>query len=156
MVLAEANILEACAVKNEKFFLPSVSSTFHGRDIFSPVAAHLANGVSFDSMGSSLSLKPSPGFLLSISDQGYYNGSVIYVDHFGNLVTNLRMDTKSGATIIIDDNEVPVRETYADAEVGEALALTGSSGLLEIAVRNGSAEQMFDAGYGSRIELLVK
>jgi S-adenosylmethionine hydrolase len=156
MVLSGAKILEAYTISNEKYFLPAISSTFHGRDIFSPVAAHVANGVSLDSLGSSLSLKQFPDCLLSISGKGYYGGSIIYVDHFGNLVTNLRMETRNDATIIIDDNRIPVKRTYAEAEVGEALALTGSSGLLEIAVRNGSAEQMFDAGYGSKIELQVK
>jgi len=156
MVLAEVETLEACSVENEKFFLQEISSTFHGRDIFSPVAAHLANGISLQSMGRSISLKQPADLLLSISGEGIYPGSVIFIDHFGNLVTNLRMAGIQKARIFIDGNEIPLKKTYADAEIGEPLALTGSRGLLEIAVRNGSAEQMFDAGYGSKIEVEIK
>jgi S-adenosylmethionine hydrolase len=156
MVLAESRILEACSVENEKFFLEKISSTFHGRDIFSPVAAHLANGISPQSLGRSISLKQPFDLLLSISGSGNYSGSIIFIDHFGNLVTNLRIAAIQEATIIIDGNEISLKKTYANAEIGEPLALMGSRGLLEIAVRNGSAEQMFDAGYGSKIQVQVK
>src|SRR4030095_2531472 len=156
MVLAETEVLEACSVENEKFFLEKISSTFHGRDIFSPVAAHLANGISLHSIGPSISLKRPSDLLFSISSKGNYTGSVIFIDHFGNLVTNLGMTGIQEATIIIDANEIALKKTYAEAEIGEPLALIGSRGLLEIAVRNGSAEQMFDAGYGSKIEVEVK
>ena len=107
-------------------------------------------------MGRSISLKQPADLLLSISGEGIYPGSVIFIDHFGNLVTNLRMAGIQKARIFIDGNEIPLKKTYADAEIGEPLALTGSRGLLEIAVRNGSAEQMFDAGYGSKIEVEIK
>lgn len=156
MVLSEATIVEAYSVNNTEFFLGQISSTFHGRDIFSPVAAHLANGISLRSLGASISLQQRAEVLLSISAKGNYSGSVIYIDHFGNLVTNLRTERIQEATVIIDGNVIPTKNTYAEAEIGEALALTGSSGLIEIAVRNGSAEQMFDAGYGYKVELRVK
>jgi len=156
MVLSESTIVETYSVSNEKFFLGEISSTFHGRDIFSPVAAHLATGISLQSVGTSISLQQPPQFLVSIVGKGSHRGSIIYIDHFGNLVTNLRMKGIHDASVMIDDIEIPIKNTYADAEIGQALALTGSRGLIEIAVRNGSAEQMFDAGYGSNIELQVK
>jgi len=156
MVLSETKIAEAYSISNKKYFLPEISSTFHGRDIFSPVAAHLYNGVSLESVGDPIALKEYRRFLLSISTEGKYAGSIIYIDRFGNLVTNFRMETMLDATVIINGTEIAMKKTYAEVNVGEALVLIGSNGLIEIAVRNGSAEQMFDAGYGSKVELRVK
>lgn len=156
MVLSEANILEAYEVTNTKYFLPAISSTFHGRDIFSPLAAHLTNGIPLKSVGKLVALGRPAGFLVSVMDKGTYDGSIIYIDRFGNIVTNFSIEATRDATIVFQNHEMAVKGTYADATEGEVLALIGSSGLIEIAVRNGSAQKMFDAVYGLEVKLRAK
>jgi S-adenosylmethionine hydrolase len=133
-----------------------VSSTFHGRDIFSPVAAHLANGVKFRSLGPAIALKKSPGIFTDVSGKGEFNGNIIYEDRFGNLVTNLKMKNKTGSKLKIHGVIVPLKVTYADVSQGELVAYTGSSGLVEIAARNGNARQLLKAQYGDRVVLTAK
>ncbi len=156
MVLAETEIEAAYTVANPHLFLPQISSTFHGRDIFSPVAAHLLNETPLAEIGPAVSLKQPAPFIRPILRKGSHEGTVIYIDRFGNLVTSFRMNIMPEAAIVIGEAQLPLKKTYADVKVGEALALTGSHGLIEIAVRNGNAQKMFDAGYETKIELVIK
>jgi S-adenosylmethionine hydrolase len=138
-----------------------VSSTFHGRDIFAPVAAHLANGFPLAELGppvdDPVSLPhPRPQWL----PDGRLQAEVVYVDHFGNLVTNLGPLTEPDGTIdlesmrvFIGDVSLAVCRTYADAAHGALLALVGSNGYLEIAVREGSAAERLGMGVGAKVKL---
>ncbi|MFN8475951.1 MAG: SAM-dependent chlorinase/fluorinase [Anaerolineae bacterium] len=132
-----------------------VSATFHGRDIFAPVAAHLALGAPLDDVGEPL---PDPVRLPdvkpSLTDSGWA-GVVIHVDHFGNLITNI---PGSGVVTGTWQAEVagvtmPVARTFADVAVGELLAYVGSSGLVEIAVRDGSAAARLEASVEAPVKL---
>lgn len=156
MVLAESEIKQAVMVTNKKYFLKNISQTFHGRDIFSPVAAHLANGMKLASLGTALSLKKPEAVFVNISGKGDYRGTVIYIDRFGNLVTNFRMEKIKEAQLKIKDQAVPLRNTYGNGKEGELVALIGSSGLIEIAVRNGDARQLLRVDYGTPVRLKVK
>ncbi|MBW2117831.1 MAG: SAM-dependent chlorinase/fluorinase, partial [Deltaproteobacteria bacterium] len=129
-----------------KYFLPNITHTFHGRDIFAPVAAHLSRGVDPRKMGHPVS-DPVPLKVPRPQQKGeVLSGQVIRVDHFGNLITNIlqkNLDRFSGsARPVIKIGEMVVEgvsKTYADASAGETLAMIGSSGLLEIAVNLGRA-----------------
>lgn len=112
--------------------LPRRSRTFHGRDLFAPVAAHLAAGAPFHAVGPRVDMirRPPPA---PDGDRG----EVIYVDHYGNCVTNL--PGRHAGALEVGQRSAPVREAYGDAAPGSLLALTGSTGRLELAVRNGSA-----------------
>lgn len=129
-----------------KYFLPDITHTFHGRDIFAPVAAHLSRGVDPQKMGRPMS-DPVPLQVPRPQQTGeVLSGQAIRVDHFGNLITNILqkdLERFSGAArpvIKIGDLVIEgVLKTYADASAGEALAMIGSSGLLEIAVNLGRA-----------------
>ena len=129
-----------------RYFLPHITHTFHGRDIFAPVAAHLSRGVDPRKMGHPIS-DPVP-FKIPRPQQTreVLSGRIIRVDHFGNLITNILqkdLDQFSGtARPIIKIGELlieGVSKTYADTSAGETLAMIGSSGLLEIAVNLGRA-----------------
>jgi hypothetical protein len=128
------------------YFLPQVSRTFHGRDIFAPVAAHLSLGLDMLEMGRTIS-DPTPLRLPTPQQKGdILYGQVIREDHFGNLITNIyRKDLErflgQNRPIIRIENFIieGVSNTYSEAAVGEALALIGSSNLLEIAVNLGRA-----------------
>lgn len=143
-------------LSRSEYHLPEVSRTFHGRDVFAPVAAHLACGVAPDAFGA-----PRPGLrplslpLPSRTADGV-RGEVIHVDHFGNLVTNLtRQDIvfpgREVSVSIAGVAPIPLVGTYDEAEVGELLALIGSGGNLEIAVRQGSAAERLVAAPGAAV-----
>jgi S-adenosylmethionine hydrolase len=115
-----------------------VAPTFHGRDVFAPAAAALARGVALETLGEPLSspaIRRTPETVREAN--GWIRGEVISIDRFGNAITNLvghhAVEVRAGPVI------VPVRSTYGEVEPGQAVAVIGSSGLLEIAVRDGSA-----------------
>ena len=148
---------EACMVvelSEPRYWLPSISTTFHGRDIFAPVAAHLAAGVTMEALGTRHEAiieadleQPATG------RQGELIGRIIHVDYFGNCVTNI---DQSHVRELGEDEQLQIRvldqciygihTTYADYPNGSLIALIGSSGRLEIAVTNGGAAQALGGG----------
>jgi S-adenosylmethionine hydrolase len=128
----------------------SASRTFHARDVFAPAAAALAIGVAVASLGLP---HPSPVIRRTPEavrrDDGAIIGEVIAVDRFGNAITNL-VGARTGV-VAAAGRPVPVRGTYADVAVGAPVALTGSSGLLEIAVRDGSASRSLGLDRGATV-----
>lgn len=137
----------------------SVSMTFHGRDIFAPLAAQILNGLDITRLG------PQPSTYRTLDlpapvDQGdRIVGKVIYADRFGNLVSNIAaqavqrrwMDAGQLAVSCAGRDVGPIRGTYAQAAEGAVLALFNSMGLLEVAVNRGSAAQRLAAGVGSEV-----
>jgi S-adenosylmethionine hydrolase len=128
------------------------STTFHGRDVFAPAAAALARGDPIDSLGAEVD---SPIILRTPEPirrlDGALEGEVIIVDHFGNAVTNLI--SLRGGVIEVGPTMVPVRRTYADARIGEPVAVVGSTGFIEIAIRDGDAARTLQLSRGTRAVL---
>ena len=130
------------------------SPTFHGRDLFAPAAARLARGATLAEVGA-LVLEP-PVLLASpiLQYQGKrVHGEVLHVDRYGNLVTTFTSSVVPAYAILEAEEQVigPIRRTFGDVEKGELLAYWGSSGHLEIAVRDGSAERRLGIGVGGRV-----
>jgi S-adenosylmethionine hydrolase len=128
------------------------SATFHGRDVFAPAAATLARGASVDALGQeSLSpvihRTPEP----TRRPDGSIEGEVIVIDRFGNAVTNL-IGRRSGA-LEIGGRRVLLHTTYAEGEPGEAIGVVGSTGFIEIAVRDGNAATSLGLSRGVRVLL---
>ena len=154
-------------VNQATFFLPGMSRTFHGRDIFAPVAAHLASGTAVDELGTQLaaeqlerlSLPPDPVIRL-----GEIRGAIVQVDHFGNLTTNIGQRQFEEACAPSDGTRMMVQvggrriqglcACYAEVAVGRPLALMGSRALLEIAVNQGSARRHFGASRGDEVRVV--
>ncbi len=141
---------------NPQVWLPAVSHTFHGRDIFAPVAAHLAAGVPFEQLGT---LIDDPVLLPVAVAQclpgGAIRGHIEAIDHFGNLVSNVPASWLAGGkwTIHIAGLHIPgLCATYVEVPPGAVLALIGGSGRLEIAVRNGDAAAHLRVQPGEPIE----
>ncbi|HEX9564462.1 MAG TPA: SAM-dependent chlorinase/fluorinase [Gemmatimonadaceae bacterium] len=129
---------------------PDAAPTFHGRDVFAPAAAALARGAAFESLGARLAeptIRRTPEPVREAD--GWIRGEVIAIDRFGNAVTNLMCRT--AGQVRIGTRPVPMVRTYGDGTPGEAIALVGSSGLLEIAVRNGSAADSLGLTRGSEV-----
>lgn len=128
------------------------SSTFHGRDVFAPAAAALARGESIDTLGAPavspiVRRTPEPVRM----DTGELDGEIILVDRFGNCITNL-FGFRAG-TVSVGGRDIRVRQTYAEVEIGEPVAVAGSAGFIEIAVRDGSAAETLQLQRGTRVRL---
>ncbi len=130
----------------------SASATFHGRDVFAPAAASIACGAAIDNLGEHF---PSPMRLRTPEAtrraDGAIVGSVLTIDRFGNALTNIV--ARSAGSILAAGQLLPIVRTYADAGVGDVVALIGSSGFIEIAVRNGNASQLLQLERGAEIVL---
>ncbi|MBI2886679.1 MAG: SAM-dependent chlorinase/fluorinase [Chloroflexi bacterium] len=140
--------LKAYALTHSQLFRQPVSQTFHGRDIFAPVAAHLANGLAPDAVGPRV--EAVHAFVLPrpyAAGADTTVGAVMHVDHFGNLITNLSAaDLPPGRVqIVIGGHRIP-EVSVAYQHGGQLLAIIGSSGYLEIATKNGSAAELTGLG----------
>jgi len=144
---------------------PEPSATFHGRDIMGPAAAELALGVEPQEFGPAT----DEPVLLEIEDRAQavddgLRGSVLYVDHFGTMVTNVRHeqlaelgDRREKCEVRVNDTSVgPIRRTFSDVAVGDPVALFGSSGYLEIAVNQGQAIERFGPAAKARVDVRCK
>ena len=149
---------EGCAafeLSNPTYRLHPVSATFHGRDVFSPAAAHLSLGAAPSEMGDPVGeivWRPAP---VPVRDGDLLRGEVIYADHFGNLITNIpgaMLGVTSGLEVGIKGHRIAglsVTFHQPGGRVdGQPIALVGSNGHLEIAVADGNAARVLDAGAG--------
>jgi S-adenosylmethionine hydrolase len=128
------------------------SDVFHGRDIMAPVAGMLAAGEPIEA----LSRESEDPMLLEIGIATGRLGRVIHIDGFGNATTNLltdRVGAKFANVTVAGRSIGPIRRTYSDVTLGEPLAIIGSSGLLEVAVRNGSAAKQLGITVGEEVTL---
>ncbi|GAG07261.1 unnamed protein product, partial [marine sediment metagenome] len=130
-------------VEDRRYFMPELSTTFHGRDMMAPVAAHLANGVKPRQFGRVTDrLEMLPGMHRAKATGDTVHGGVLYVDRFGTMVTNIGREQLIGTCgrdhvweVLVNGIPIgPVRSTFSDVALGEPVAVIGSSGLLEIAV----------------------
>lgn len=147
--LQDSPAFQATTIENAAYLLPQVSNTFHGRDIFAPVAAHLSLGVSLAALGipvHNLVQLPIPKMQITGDT---LTGQIIKVDSFGNLITNISQSdfvafTETDSFYVIQAGDARItrlNRAYAESDIGEPLAIIGSFGLLEIAVNHGSAAE---------------
>jgi len=151
LLLPAAHSLEDFTVyeiTNEKYMLDSISNTFHGRDIFAPVAAHIIKGISFEDIGNRIDDFVDLDFGDGKVADNTATGKIIYVDRFGNLITNIagylllkRLDYNKKIKISIGKKRlvIPFVKSYGFVKKGELLATIGSSNFLEIGINQGNA-----------------
>jgi S-adenosylmethionine hydrolase len=153
---------EGYRVENENLFRHPVSSTFHGRDVFAPVAAHLSNGLPLKTVGSPLDfdkLQLSPARGPRVDSSGELQGEIVGIDRFGNLITNLdshylsTLGTGKLDIFIRDRMITGVVRTYAQCGAGEVLAVVGSRNCLEIAVNGASASETLNSTHGDIVRV---
>lgn len=177
-VLDQTPVLRAVELTNPDYWLtPTPSATFHGRDIFAPAAAHLANGVPLERLGRPiaadtlirLDLPP-----LERTDRGW-TGCIQYIDHFGNAATTISGEHISGEyspsehspgehdpdkplgdrpwQVKLGTTTLAIATTYNQVPPGQPLALVGSHGFVEIAVNQGNAQDVLGLAVGDRVEI---
>jgi hypothetical protein len=153
--------IEIFRLVQSKYWLPDPSTSFHGRDIFAPVGAHLANGLPINKLGERI----EDPVLLEMAEpkqkEDGWVGEVVIVDVFGNLSTNLSSDLLNqnfdGLVVTIKNERIQgLTKTFGDAKPGELIATIDSSGFLAISVVNGNASQMLEADIGTRVQVISK
>jgi S-adenosylmethionine hydrolase len=143
----------AVELNNPAFWRPNLSSTFHGRDLFGPVAGHLANGVSLDQLGPRIDQLASP---VSLPAPDGLHGQVIHVDIYGNLITNLPgAELPERFVVRLGQWRIEPHDHYQSVRPGSLLAYVGSAGLLEIAAREASATALTGATRGTPVVIEV-
>jgi S-adenosylmethionine hydrolase len=135
---------------------PAYSSTFDGRDLFAPLGARVAAG-GLDSVAGEPAtpelVKAHKPVRLECTPGTRLPGTILHLDHFGNAITSLWSGGECRGTIVVEDARLPIHTTFSDAREGEPLAYVGSYGFLEIAVREGSAEEDLGLTTGSTVRL---
>ena len=145
-VIEDHKEIKTIHLTESRYFLPHITHTFHGRDIFAPAAAHLSKGVDPAQMGDVINDPVKLEIPAPLQKEEVLTGQVMRIDHFGNLITNIRgkdlgMFVRRGRPVISVGNLTVegLRKTYSSVAKGAALALIGSSGFLEISVNQGRA-----------------
>ncbi len=158
--------LEVYHITASSFFLKTESSTFHGRDIFAPIAAWLSKGISFDKFG----LRIDDFFKFStpeaeIISNDLVKGEILYIDYFGNAISSInvktlnklnKMPSEEKFSIVYNGKDIPLKRYYSEVEDKELYSLLNSSGYIEIFVYRGDAANRFNINIGDTIDLKIK
>ena len=140
-----------------EYWLPEVSHVFHGRDIFAPVAAHLATGVPLEATGTPMQDPVLFNFPKPVKDQDGISGEVIYIDRFGSLVTNIQdSEFQANKSVSVEVKAMKVEglvETFGDRDPGSLVALFSSTGDLILSIVNGSACQVLGGKVGDEVKV---
>jgi hypothetical protein len=148
-------------IANEKFMQPKVSSTFHGRDIFAPAAAHLTKGISPAAFGPKVHEMISPKFAKVIRRGDTLEGRVIHIDDFGNIITSFTerelktVETRGKLNVKVGGTELTLKlcMAYGDVEKLQPLAIIGSHNFLEISVNQGNAAKVLKVRVDDKVTL---
>jgi len=164
-LMDEGDLAALVQVVNSKYFLKAVSQTFHGRDIFAPVAAHISNGLKIQKLGAKTDKKNIVCLDIrkpSIIDNNTLIGAIMWIDHFGNLITDIDSkilskfcDKEKKLEIRIGANKIyGLSVNYESAGLQSPVAVIGSRGYLEIAINCGSAQYYFKAKKGDAVKVI--
>jgi S-adenosylmethionine hydrolase len=162
LALLGEKVRQVIALTNSKFFLPRVSTTFHGRDIFAPVAAHLSLGIKPNAFGNEIDSWLEFFFQKPKLREGRLEGEVVHIDAFGNLVSNIdeqkffRFVKDRPFVIRAGKKEIRgLEKGYWAGRKGELIALFGSGGFLEISVRERNAQKTLKVKEGNPITVTL-
>lgn len=163
LIIEKESEKKICSVENTEYFLEKISPTFHGRDIFAPVAAHLSLEHELSRFGPEIQGIKKIVLKELIVKENEIQGEVIFMDRFGNAVTNiegefLREKNIDFSSLVVKFKGyyvIGISRSYADKGVGEILAIVGSNGYLEIAINKGSAEGECGVKVGDKVRVSV-
>lgn len=153
----------AVKLENSAYWRDDHSNTFHGRDIFAPVAAHLANGTPLEELGPPLEKLVTYRWAIPISDKDGIQGWIVHIDRFGNLISNIPSSLieetigKSRVKIYVGNSILDeIVPTFGAVPDGEPAAYIGSSDKLEIAINKGNAQQMLSVEKGAQVSIVIQ
>jgi S-adenosylmethionine hydrolase len=149
-------------VTAEKFFLKPVSDTFHGRDVFAPIAAQLAKGTPAARFGKVIQDYCRLEFYKPVrTGKRVWKGTILKIDRFGNLITNFHIAefpvvrTRPFSMLAGQQEVATLARTFGERNFGELFLVVGSSGYLEVAANQASAAKMTGAAVGAPVELTI-
>lgn len=162
-LLTQDQDFSAVRLTNHRYWRDHPSNTFHGRDIFAPAAAHLSDGVKLEDLGEPLDELVTYRWTVPIADKDGLEGMVIHIDKFGNLITNI---SESLLREVIGEKSVKIyvgntildeiASTFGKVTEGEPVVYIGSSGMLEIGINKGNAEEMLGVQKGAQISIILQ
>jgi len=168
LLMEEAEVDSIIRLDNPSYFLESVSQTFQGRDIFAPVAAHISRGVEINKLGKPIDQRDLVRLSIQkpfISDKGELIGTVVSIDRFGNLITNIELSSlekfcekskEKELKVWIGESKITgLSKSYESVNSQSPLVIIGSRGFLEIAVNCGSARRHFMAAKGDTVRIVL-
>jgi S-adenosylmethionine hydrolase len=150
-------------IKNQDLYLKNISNTFHGRDIFTPVASHILNGVLFDQIGPIIHDYIDLDFGKYEIKSKSANGRIIYIDGFGNIVTNINgirlsqiLSFNKEIMVILGEKQlkIPFVKSYNFVKKNNILSTIGSGNLFEIAKNQGNAAKQLKVNIDDKIKIL--
>ncbi|TVQ66357.1 MAG: hypothetical protein EA360_05845 [Balneolaceae bacterium] len=155
---------QAIHLNREAFWRDERSNTFHGRDIFAPVAAHLSGGTPLHELGSPILKLVTFRWAVPIADRDGIQGWIVHIDRFGNLISNIsekmiRDHVDQGRTFrIYVGNTIldTIHTTFASVPDGEPVGYIGSTGKLEVAINRGNAREMLGVEKGAQISIILQ
>ena len=171
-VLRDFPLKQAVSIENRQYALEKISATFHGRDIFSPAAAHLANGVALEALGSPISNLATLDVPEVTTTSNSMSGAIVHIDHFGNVITNLgafgwvgmhELETSHiphllnapKLTVMVGTHHINgIVRAYYEVPEGHLLAQIDSTGVLEVAIYRGNAAQHIGAMVGDVVTIM--
>lgn len=160
-LLAQQSIVQSVELTNTQYWrVPQPSNTFHGRDIFAPVAAHLATGIPLTTLGHPIdptSLVNLP-FTVSTPTATGFDGNIQYIDRFGNAITNIPGEwvRERRWSVLIGKRTLPGCRTYSDVSLGQPLALIGSHDWVEIAISGGDAQFQLRLNWDDPVQVVIE
>ena len=162
MITRKESVKQIIVLDKQKYHLLRVSATFHGRDIFAPVAAHLSMGTRPDVLGHKIDSLVGLGFEGPLIKERKLSGEILHVDTFGNLVSNIDEGSLfrfiRGRPFAIRAGKKTIhglKKGYWEGNKGELMALRGSHGFLEISLKEGNAQKALEAKRGDPIQIII-
>jgi len=159
-LIAQKSVIQVVELSNTQYWrVPEPSNTFHGRDVFAPVAAHLASGVSITQFGEPIdptTLIKLPIPVCTTTTNGL-TGTIQHIDRFGNVITNIPGDYVQGRDwfVSIGKRKIPGSRTYSDVTPGDPLALVGSHGWVELAISGGDAHFQLRLHWNDTVQVVL-
>lgn len=152
---------QAYQLSNTSFWGSDRSKTFEGRDIFAPVAAHLSKGVPLADVGDRIKQLTIYRWAIPVADKEGIQGWVVHIDRYGNLITNIpgeviqQFQNRRGVRIYIGSTILKrIVNTFGDVKQGEVMAFVGSTGMLEVGVNTGNAEELLGVYKGAAVSIV--
>jgi len=154
---------EVYEIKNQNLLMNNISNTFHGRDVFTPVAAHILNGLYFEKIGQKIFDYKTINLKDYKFDDKTAEGKVLYIDDFGNIITNIegheikkqiQLNKKIMLYLGKDQLNIPFVKTYGEVDKDKTLATIGSSNYLEISINMGNAKEKYKTKIGDDVKIL--
>lgn len=160
--LENSKIIKIIELTNDKYWLKPISNTFHGRDIFSPIAAYIINGINIMNFGNEINSYKRLPFINPEFNKNEILGKIIDIDKFGNLISNISIDflnkylkvNKDKYLIEISNKIIyGIKDFYSEVKQGEPIVLVGSTGMLEVSIYMNNASIILDTKINDPIKI---